>query len=379
MPLTRILTVRNISHEIGEPKAFSIEGSSGSPSLKLSKLSSASVDLYHAQFDEKFADTLYDFATKGFVEVFLNGTQLTLDQIGELKYSSAGFAGTDQYVKVGLAGTPDFLSETYFTRGLGTHIEPIQKINDLGAGLNDLWSGDKLDTEISSINIALGTKADADHVHFTNPRVVFKEEFIGNGIDTTFTLTGTILNGTFTTGSWSVARVLTTFPSDITGLDSKPTYDSTNIFTRHRISTVSVNALGVVTLDYAPRNGIHFYLWYWYEIQDGDVVDDYIREDYVADMEETADVIAEEVQVDTSGFSGILGVADTNTQLALDTLDAHSHDGLYPSGGTSGQVLVKDSATDFDVKWYSMILYGVGDPPSAVGIDNGTIYVKYIP
>jgi hypothetical protein len=378
MPLNKILTIINTSHEVGVPRAFVIEGTNGNPSVKLGKLTSVTLDLYQGQLDEKFADTLYQYKILGYVNVLLDGSVLTNSEVGYLKYpgTGGGGGGSDELVKVGPLGVPDYLNSSYFARAALTHITPVQKINDAGVGLNDLWSASKISghttdatihrsindaavgltdlwsaskisghttdatihrsindaavglTDLwsaSKITSSLSLKADKDHVHFTHPRVVFKEEFIGTGAATTFTLAGTILNGTFTTGSWAVGRVLITFPSDITGLDSKPTYDGTNVFTRHRVSTVSINAAGVVTLDYAPRNGIHFYIWYWYEIQDGDVVDDYIREDYVADMEETTAAVADDIPVNTTGFTGILSAADTDVQLALGTIDTHNH------------------------------------------------------
>ena len=47
------------------------------------------------------------------------------------------------------------------------------------------------------------------------------------------------------------------------------------------------------------------------------------------------------------------------------------------TGGTAGQALVKASATNYNTVWRSLILYGTGDPPSAVGVADGVIYVKY--
>lgn len=47
----------------------------------------------------------------------------------------------DEYVKVGIGGTPDYLNVDYFERDASNHIRPKARINNGGTGANDLWSG----------------------------------------------------------------------------------------------------------------------------------------------------------------------------------------------------------------------------------------------
>lgn len=200
---------------------------------------------------------------------------------------------------------------------IDSHISDADKhreINDLGTSTTDLWSASKIDTELTG------------HTHFDNPRVVFQEQFTGTGAQVAFTLTGSILNGSFSSGSWAIGNVMTTYPADVTSTSNGALYDSANIFTRNRISVSSINGSGDVTLSHAPRSGEDFYVWYWYEIQDADIVDDYYREDFVSSMEAASQTIASAVPVDTATFSNILGAGDSNVQAALNTLDDHVHD-----------------------------------------------------
>jgi len=53
-----------------------------------------------------------------------------------------------------------------------------------------------------------------------------------------------------------------------------------------------------------------------------------------------------------------------------------------PSGGAVGEFLTKKSLTDYDTEWTGLanrpeIFFGTGDPPSAVGLADGTLYFKY--
>lgn len=47
-----------------------------------------------------------------------------------------------------------------------------------------------------------------------------------------------------------------------------------------------------------------------------------------------------------------------------------------PTGGTAGQLLTKNSATDGDVKWGITIYSGTTEPSSSLG-SNGDIYIIY--
>ena len=116
-------------------------------------------------------------------------------------------------------------------------------------------------------------------------RYVFRESFIGDGNTKTFQLTGDIQNGTWDEGTWTSDHIILANRCDITTDNFSPVYDSTNIFTRNRVKVISADSSGLITLDYAPRNGQVVYVWYWYSVADNDVILNYQREDYVAEME----------------------------------------------------------------------------------------------
>lgn len=156
--------------------------------------------------------------------------------------------------------------------------------------------------------------------------IVLREQFTGDGSDTTFQLTNSPGNCTFNKGAWAAGNTQTAYPAHVTGTDKKPTYDSIVILVRNRVSVSSINSSGLVTLDYAPRSGVDFYIWYWYALQPIDEINAY-REDFVASMEAEAASHAGEIVVDPSAFDGILSGTDTTLQVALNTIDDHLHDG----------------------------------------------------
>jgi len=381
MTVTKILTITNQTHLLGtnSERVLTITGEDPRITKILVPVkNSITIDLISVQFDGTFLDALADFSDRNLVLVTLDGVVLTPTTISALKYGGSGGGGvlSDELVKVGVVGVPDYLSTSYFERGIGTHIRPVERIDDTTSAVNKTWSSTKTAYEISiktdeltkvgaagsadylnstyferdgvnhirpaeriddtsnalnrmwsanKITSELSGKVDSGYLYFTNPRVVFKETFTGTGVATQFTLNGAILNGTFTGGAWAVAHVLNLAASDVTATSNKPVYDSANVFTRNRISVSSISAAGLVTLDHPPRNGEAFYVWYWYELQLNDEVDDYLREDIVASMEETSGGIAAGVPVDTAAFNKYLSAADTNVQLALNTLDDHTH------------------------------------------------------
>jgi len=198
-----------------------------------------------------------------------------------------------------------------------SHIADADKhreINDSGTAVTDLWSADKIATEIS------------EQIYST--RVVFKEQFTGDTSQTQFQLTNAILNGTFTAGAWAAGNILNTLPSNVTNTNKKALYNSANIFTRNRISVSSISAGGLVTLSHAPR-AENFYIWYWYDLQDADIIDDYYREDFLAEMESVNTLIASSINVDVTNFNKILGAGDSDLQTALETIDDHTHTQLH--------------------------------------------------
>ena len=72
----------------------------------------------------------------------------------------------------------------------------------------------------------------------------------------------------------------------------------------------------------------------------------------------------------------------TYTDIASTTFDVtNGEDGTngvgIPEGGDAGQVLSKVDGTNYNTTWKTLILYGTGDAPSAVGVADGVLYLKY--
>lgn len=189
-------------------------------------------------------------------------------------------------------------------------------------------------------------------------KIVLREQFTGDGSDTTFQLTNSPDNCTFDKGAWTAASIETGYPAHVTGTDKKATYDSLLPLTRHRIAVSSIDASGLVTLDYAPRSDVDFYIWYWYTLSANDEIT-YYREDFVASMEGEAAVLGSEITLDTTNFDGILSESDTTVQAALETVDDYSGGGGYAIYVEEGDAAKADSSaadlyvdfdgTDFDV------------------------------
>ncbi|RPI88705.1 MAG: hypothetical protein EHM41_00080 [Chloroflexi bacterium] len=142
-----------------------------------------------------------------------------------------------------------------------------------------------------------------------SPRVVFREKFTGDGADTTFQLSGEAngsLNASFLLGDWAAARVLITSTASVTNTSGSPTYDSIIPLLRNRVGVASINSSGLVTLDYAPRNGVEFYIWYWYELNNRDVLEDYEQSDFTSSMESGQEA------------SSVLALLDTNSSNTLE-------------------------------------------------------------
>ncbi len=136
-------------------------------------------------------------------------------------------------------------------------------------------------------------------------QLVFRESFTGNGSDTTFQLTGVLGNSSFAVGEWKASSVKIALPSSVTKTNKQPVYDSVILFVRNRVSIVSISATGLVTLSHAPRSGADFYVWYWYDLEPLDKLNDYFREDFVAFMEaDLTDLEAKKVDKVVGGVSG---------------------------------------------------------------------------
>jgi hypothetical protein len=164
----------------------------------------------------------------------------------------------------------------------------------------------------------------------SNLSLVYCEEFVGDGADTTFTITGAVTNAIYSTGAWDLKSVAATLAIDITDLDDGAIYDSNNIFTKTRISVNGMNPLtGVVTLSLPPMLLAGFKVWYWYTLKPKDVLSFYYRPEYVSKMEADASsgvaVAANNISANTTSFNTILSASDDNVQKALDTIDKHTH------------------------------------------------------
>lgn len=173
---------------------------------------------------------------------------------------------------------------------------------------------------------------------------VFRETFTGNGVSTTFQLTGNVGNATFETGAWLVDNVETTMAADVSKTNRAALYDSVLPLVRNKISVSSISASGLVTLDYAPM-AENFYIWYWYDLQ-GDALEDYYRDDFVNSLEADAGVtIASGITTDTSGFGGLLDSNDDTVQKALDSLDDLTISSDYGVTGlvTAGNIKINTS------------------------------------
>lgn len=150
-------------------------------------------------------------------------------------------------------------------------------------------------------------------------KVVFYEEFTGNGIANTFTLNGTIGNGTFSQGTWNNANILNTSPSNVTNSNLKPIYDSTNVFSRNKITVSNITG-ALVTLSHIPRNTEVFRVYYWYNLTSSDLLTNYEKDDIVTDQESQTPMIAEEVPYDNSSS----GLVNTNLQTAIDEIQTNN-------------------------------------------------------
>jgi len=59
------------------------------------------------------------------------------------------FSTTDELVKVGDAGTADYLNDSYFEQDAGNHVRPVERIDDTGTASDKTWSSDNISGEVS--------------------------------------------------------------------------------------------------------------------------------------------------------------------------------------------------------------------------------------
>lgn len=115
--------------------------------------------------------------------------------------------------------------------------------------------------------------------------VIFYEEFVGTGAQTQFQLTGNIKNAFFQAGVWEAANILQLGQANVVGTNLNTIYDGTNFLTRNRIDVNTISAAGLVDLTYAPRDTITFRVYYAYQLQAGDQLVGYYRDDIVTKQE----------------------------------------------------------------------------------------------
>lgn len=87
--VTKTLTIYNKSE-----RGLSIDGDFvENTNISVQPLRSVNLNLIHVQFDPIFLDILADYKDRDFVKVFLDGSELTADDISSLKYGSSVLFG----------------------------------------------------------------------------------------------------------------------------------------------------------------------------------------------------------------------------------------------------------------------------------------------
>jgi hypothetical protein len=210
-------------------------------------------------------------------------------------------------------------------------LSQIKTVDGSGSGLDaDLLDGyhashfGTASQIITLQNTDVSLQSQVNNLFAIGSRLVFRENFTGNGSATGFVLTGALQNAGFSVGSWSAANVLNALQVDITDFDGKPIYDSNIPIYRDRINATLVDSFGNVTLNFAPLAGQQFSIWYWYQLQAGNVLSYYYREDHVAEMEGDGVQMASQVDTDTTSWGNVvLRTTDNTVQKALNRLDLY--------------------------------------------------------
>lgn len=190
--------------------------------------------------------------------------------------------------------------------------------------------------------------------------LMFNETFVGDGLTNTFQLDGNIQNGTFTQGSWAVARVQNLIRAEVVRDDNlKPTYE-TPFFTG-RISVASISASGLVTLTGTVRSGITIRVRYWYALGEADVIDDYFFDDIVSSSEADDQVLATEAALQqeiTDREAGDEGTVTIHNDVsdagsgqiitAQERIDINASIGVHSDVDLSGVTLFDDDVLNWD-------------------------------
>jgi len=117
--------------------------------------------------------------------------------------------------------------------------------------------------------------------------IVAREKFTGDGSTKIFQLSGSSNDGfnvTYSKGNWEAADIQVQLPTKITSTSWVDIYDSLVFFSRNKISVLSISSAGVVTLNYAPRNTIEFYVYYYLQLDISDIMSSYERDTIINSM-----------------------------------------------------------------------------------------------
>lgn len=222
----------------------------------------------------------------------------------------------------GILGNSVFSSSPFSSISETVLLDKIKTVDGhlsgLDADLLDGFHASHFATQTSLLNL----EQKVNNIFPILSRIIFAEEFTGNGSSTIFTLNGNIKNASFSSGSWNISQVILTKQIHITDELGKPIYNDTIPLLKKRILVQSVSSGGQITLNYAPLNGQKFYLWYWYQLSLLDSLSFYERDDFVAQIEEEGTKEAWNVSVFTGNFNNVvLNNTHDTVQKALEQLD----------------------------------------------------------
>lgn len=156
--------------------------------------------------------------------------------------------------------------------------------------------------------------------------VVFCEQFLGDTVQTTFQLNGTLTNASFASGSWSDTLIQASLPSYANKPAGGKIYKTVILGVgTGEIKVLSISPTGLVTLNNPPR-AENFIICYWYKIiPSDDLGDSYVRADITTTME------ADAVNVDTKinilqARTSFVKSGSRNTNINID-VDMRREDG----------------------------------------------------